>query len=442
LLILQIIPRNNYLSLKDVVDIINRKKICIIGLGYIGLPTAAMFATHGHSIIGVDVKQEVVDSLNKGKIIIEEPYLDIMVQAAVTSGNLRAQTRPEEADVFIISVPTPINSDKTADMSYVRLATESIVPYLREGNIVILESTSPPRTVEDLIVPILKNSELDIGTQLLVAHSPERVLPGRILIELVENNRIVGGINKASSDAVRDLYRTFVKGDIYITDATTAEMCKLMENTFRDVNIALANELALLCEKIGISVWDVIKYANKHPRVKLHIPGPGVGGHCLAVDPWFIVENQPELANLIRLSRETNDSMPGHVFERSKQILSDISGKKKVIILGATYKPNIDDIRESPVMELVELFERDASFEVLIFDPHIEENKFICKNLEEAVSGSHLIILGVNHDEFAKIDFGALKPLMVSANLFDTRNFLDRSVLKEAGFNSFLLGAK
>lgn len=423
------------------VTILNKRKICIIGLGYIGLPTAAMFATHGHSIIGVDVKQEIVDSLNKGKIIIEEPYLDIMVQAAVTSGNLIAQTRPEEADVFIISVPTPINSDKTADMSYVRLATESIVPYLKEGNIVILESTSPPRTVEDLIIPILNESGLEVGTQLLVAHSPERVLPGRILIELVENNRIVGGINKASCEAVRDLYSTFVKGEIYLTDATTAEMCKLMENTFRDVNIALANELALLCEEIGISVWDVIKYANKHPRVNLHIPGPGVGGHCLAVDPWFIVEKQPQLANIIKLSRITNDSMPKHVFERSKQILSNVAGKKKVIILGATYKPNIDDMRESPIMELVELFEQDSAFEVCIFDPHIHEHKLICKNLEEAVDGGHLIILGVNHSIFSKIDFAAIKPLMASANILDTRNYLDRSVLVEAGFSSYLLGA-
>lgn len=420
---------------------INKKKICIVGLGYIGLPTAAMFATHGHSIVGVDVKQDIIDSLNKGKITIEEPYLDIMVQAAVTSGNLRAQLSPEEAEVFIIAVPTPINPDKTADMSYVRNAAESIVPYLREGNIVILESTSPPRTVEDLMLPILMKSGLDIGKQLLVAHSPERVLPGKILIELVENNRIVGGINKASCEAVRELYRTFVKGEIYLTDATTAEMCKLMENTFRDVNIALANELAKLCEKVGINVWEVIKLANKHPRVNLHLPGPGVGGHCLAVDPWFIVEKQPQLANIIKLGRITNDSMPEHVFNRAKAILSDIPGKKKIIILGATYKPNIDDMRESPIMELVELFDKDAAYELCIFDPHISSHPLLGRNLEDAVSGGHLIILGVNHDIFAKIDFASLKPLMATANILDTRNYLDRTALAEAGFNSFLLGA-
>lgn len=419
----------------------NKKKICIIGLGYIGLPTAAMFATHGHTIVGVDVKKEVVESLNQGKIIIEEPYLDIMVQAAVTSGNLRAQLAPEEADVFIISVPTPINADKTADMTYVRKATESIVPYLREGNIVILESTSPPNTVNGLMIPILKDSGLEIGTQLLVAHSPERVLPGKILVELVENNRIVGGINTASSEAVRDLYKTFVKGEIYLTDATTAEMCKLMENTFRDVNIALANELAMLCEKMGINAWDVIKYSNKHPRVNLHQPGPGVGGHCLAVDPWFIVEKQPEVAQIIKLSRTTNDSMPHHVYNRSKEILSDISGKKKVTILGATYKPNIDDMRESPIMDLYHIFKQDSDFDVCIYDPHIASQDFVSTNLEEAVGGSHLIILGVNHDEFARIDFTKLQPLMAKANIFDTRNYLDRAVLTAAGFNSYLLGA-
>ncbi len=428
-------------SFEEVIIINNKKKICIIGLGYIGLPTAAMFATHGHTIVGVDVKKEVVDSLNQGKIIIEEPYLDIMVQAAVTSGNLRAQMTPEEADVFIISVPTPINADKTADMTYVQNATQSIVPYLKEGNIVILESTSPPNTVNGLMLPILKDSGLDIGTQLLVAHSPERVLPGKILVELVENNRIVGGINTASAEAVRDLYRTFVKGEIFLTDATTAEMCKLMENTFRDVNIALANELAKLCEKMGINAWDVIKYSNKHPRVNLHQPGPGVGGHCLAVDPWFIVEKEPELARIIKLSRMTNDSMPHHVYERSKSILSNVDGIKKVTILGCTYKPNIDDMRESPVMELVELFEKDASFEVNIYDPHVSSHKLLCSSLEDAIANSHLIILGVNHDEFARIDFAKLKPLMAEANILDTRNFYDRNSLKAAGFNSYLLGA-
>lgn len=412
-----------------------------MGLGYIGLPTAAMFATHGHKIVGVDINENIVEALNQGKIIIEEPYLDIMVQAAVTSGNLVAGTEPVEADVFIISVPTPINPDKTADMRYVESAAESIVPYLREGNVVVLESTSPPGTVENLLVPILEKSGLKAGSQLLVAHSPERVLPGKILIELVENNRIVGGINQVSSEAVRDLYRTFVKGEIFLTDATTAEMCKLMENTFRDVNIALANELAKLCERIGINAWEVIKLSNKHPRVNLHQPGPGVGGHCLAVDPWFIVEKQPDISKIIHLGRLTNDSMPGFVFKKSEQILSGVIGIKKVTILGVTYKPNIDDMRESPIMELVEHFEKDGGFTVNIVDPHIHSHKHLVKDLYKAAEGSHLLILGVNHDEFASIDFKKLHSVMALPNVLDTRNYLSEKAVTAAGLNYYLLGS-
>lgn len=418
-----------------------KKKICIIGIGYIGLPTAAMFATHGFEIVGVDINPNVVSELNKGKIIIEEPNLDKMVLDAVNSGNLRASTSPEEADVFILSVPTPINKDKTADMKYVSSAAESIVPYLREGNIVVLESTSPPRTVEDLIVPILKKSGLIIGEQVFVAHSPERVLPGRILIELVENDRIVGGINKVSSEAVRDLYKTFVKGEIFLTDATTAEMCKLMENTFRDVNIALANELAMLCESMGINAWDVIKLSNKHPRVNLHQPGPGVGGHCIAVDPWFIIEKNPEVSKIIHLSRTTNDNMPTYVYERSKKILSTIDGNKKVTVFGATYKPNVDDMRESPVIDLIALFEKDPQIKVNLTDPHIKSHPLLEKNLFEAAKGSSLVILGVNHAEFSNIDFAKLKSVMAAPNIFDTRNFWNKEELLALGFNYYLLGS-
>lgn len=404
------------------------------------MPTAAMFATHGYKIIGVDVNENVINALNRGEIIIEEPYLDVMVRAAVTSGNLVARTSPEEADVFFISVPTPINKDKTADMSYVRSATESIVPYLREGNIVVLESTSPPGTVNNLMVPILEKSGLKAGEQLLVAHSPERVLPGRILTELVENPRIIGGINQKSAEAVSDLYKAFVKGEIYLTDATTAEMCKLMENTFRDVNIALANELALLCEKLGINAWEVIKLSNKHPRVNIHQPGPGVGGHCLAVDPWFISEKFPETARIITLSRQTNDGMPEHVFERVCNILSGIPGKKKVTILGITYKPNVDDMRESPIIELVDLLDKNGGFAISIVDPHVKSFRYLEKDLYKAVSGSHLVILGVNHSSFSQLDFGRMQKEMAAPNILDTRNFWKKDMLSEMGFNYYLLG--
>ncbi len=418
-----------------------KKKICIIGIGYIGLPTAAMFATHGFEVIGVDINSDVVSELNKGKIIIEEPNLDTMVHEAVASGNLKAKTSPQEADVFILSVPTPINKDKTADMKYVVASAESIVPYLKEGNIVILESTSPPRTVEDLIVPILAKSGLKIGEEIFVAHSPERVLPGRILIELVENDRIVGGINRASSEAVRDLYKTFVEGEIFIADATTAEMCKLMENTFRDVNIALANELSMLCEAMGINAWDVIKLSNKHPRVNLHQPGPGVGGHCIAVDPWFIIEKCPEISRMIKTGRLINDGMPKHVFERSKKILSGIDGIKKVTVLGVTYKPNVDDMRESPIIELVELFANDPEIKVNLVDPHIGNHNLLERDLYEAATGSDLVLLGVNHSDFTDIDFSKLKSVMKTPNIFDTRNFWDKEELKALGFNYNLLGS-
>lgn len=418
----------------------DKKKICILGLGYIGLPTAAMFASHGFDIIGVDPNESIVNNLNQGKIIIEEPYLDTLVQSAVTSGKLTAFKAPEKADVFIIAVPTPIHKDNTADLSFVVSAAESIVPVLEEGNIVILESTSPPGTVEEVLVPILEKSGLKCGEQLLVAHSPERVLPGKILIELVENNRIVGGVNKASAEAVRDLYKTFVKGDIYLTDSTTAEMCKLMENTFRDVNIALANELAKLCENIGINVWEVITLANKHPRVNILSPGPGVGGHCLAVDPWFIVEKFPDLANIIELSRTTNDSMPYYLREKICGMLSDIEGERIVTILGVTYKPDVDDIRESPVMELVHLL-KGRGITVRIHDPHAKLCKDRTDDLYEAATGSHIIVLGVNHKEFAKVDFARLAKVMARPDVLDTRNYWDGSEVRRSGLNYHLLGS-
>lgn len=415
------------------------KKICIIGLGYIGLPTAAMFATHGFDILGVDVNPKVVDELNQGRIIIEEPYLDIMVQAAVTSGKLTARSKPDYADVFIIAVPTPINEDKTADMTYVKSAAESIVTYLREGNIVVLESTSPPGTVNELLVPILEKSGLKCGGQILVAHCPERVLPGRILIELVENNRIIGGINKVSAEAVKELYKTFVRGNIYITDSTTAEMCKLMENTFRDVNIALANELAMLCERMGINAWEVIELANKHPRVNLHTPGPGVGGHCLAVDPWFIVEKFPETARIIELSRKINDGMPHYVKNKIMNLTSDVDGKRIVTILGITYKADVDDVRESPVIELISMLKKD-NVEVRVVDPFVESFDGKFDNVYEACEGAHLVVLGVNHKQFEKIDFNKVSKVMAKPQVLDTRNFWNEKQVCEAGLIYNLLG--
>lgn len=417
-----------------------KKKICIIGLGYIGLPTAVMFATHGHKIVGVDLNDNIISTLNNARSTIKEPYLDILVQAAVKSGNLVAQKVPEESDVFIIAVPTPVKPDKTADMSFVVAAAKTIVPHVREGNMVILESTSPPGTVHEVLVPILAESGLEIGEQLMVAHSPERVLPGRILIELVENNRIIGGVNRKSAEAVKDLYKTFVNGEIYLTDVTTAEMCKIVENTYRDVNIALANELAVICEKTGISAWEVIRLSNKHPRVNIHQPGPGVGGHCLAVDPWFIVQRYPKETNIISLARRTNDAMPEYLANKIDHILRDISGKKKITVFGVTYKPDIDDIRESPIVYLIELLRQRADYDIGIFDPYVKSGAYKTEDLHSAAGGSDLILLGVNHKEFASVDFRSVALVMRHKNMLDTRNFLNGAELEQLGFRYFLLG--
>ncbi|GMQ63091.1 nucleotide sugar dehydrogenase [Vallitalea maricola] len=416
-----------------------KEKICVLGLGYIGLPTAAMFASNGFDIIGVDVNEKVVNALNKGEIIIEEPYLDVMVRDVVVSGKLKASVKPEVSDVYIIAVPTPINEDKTADMSYVISATRSIVPLVKKGDIIILESTSPPKTVEDIIVPILKESSLDVEEDLYIAHSPERVIPGKILFELVENNRIVGGIDEESALKVKKLYQSFVKGEIYTTNATTAEMCKLTENTFRDVNIALANELAMICEQMNINVWDVIKFSNKHPRVNLHQPGPGVGGHCIAVDPWFIVEKFPETAKMITLSRNINDSMPEYVFNKSRKILGTLKDKK-VTILGITYKPDVDDMRESPIIELIELLEEVSGIAISIHDPYVQDFKYLEKDIYTACKDSDLVILGVNHKLFSDANMDRIYKDMKQANILDTRNFFDEKILEEIGFNYNLLG--
>ena len=415
-------------------------KICVIGLGYIGLPTAAMFASSGHTVVGFDVNKKVIEALNQGKVIIEEPYLEEMVEKAVKQGNLRASDKPEEADAFIICVPTPILPDKSPDLSYVESGVKVIIPYLKKGNIVILESTSPPGTTRDFMGSILKESGFDPEEDLYIAYCPERVLPGKILKELRENSRVVGGINEKSAEVVKNLYKSFVEGEIYTSDATTAEMCKLMENTYRDVNIALANELAMLCEKMGVNAWDVIRFANKHPRVNLHMPGPGVGGHCIAVDPWFIVSNQPETAKIINLARNTNDGMPHYVFEKIKNLTSDVDGVRKVCILGVTYKPDVDDMRESPIIELIHLLKEDKIFETVVVDSHVDYEGSKDRNLYDAAEGAHLVVLAVNHNEFKNVDFGRIKNAMKCPRVLDTRNFWDASIVEKEGLEYHLLG--
>lgn len=415
-----------------------KAKLCVVGLGYIGLPTSAMFASHGHEVIGVDVNKNVVEALNQGRIIIEEPDLGELVKEVVESGKLKAQLTPCEADAFLISVPTPITEEKKADMKYVELATRSIAPYIRKGNIVILESTSPTGTTEELMLPILEEGGLKAGVDFYLGHSPERVLPGQILFELVNNNRIIGGINKKSAEAIRDLYASFVKGEMLLTTATTAEMCKMMENTFRDVNIALANELAKICENIGINAWEVISLCNKHPRVNIHQPGPGVGGHCLAVDPYFIVEKDPETARIIELSRETNCAMPRHVFKRVDNILKG-KANKKITVLGITYKPNIDDMRESPIVEMMDIFE-EHGYKVSAVDPYVESFKQKEVDMVEACKNSDMVILAVNHDAFKNLPLKDMAKVMRERHFFDTRNFVSFEEANAAGFKYSLLG--
>ena len=413
-------------------------KICVIGLGYIGLPTAAMFARAGMDVLGVDRNRVITDALNEGRIVIEEDGLAELIRSVVQSGKLRAAGYPQEASAFIIAVPTPLDKNKRADMSCVEAATRSVVPCLRPGNIVILESTSPVGTVDELMKPILEKSGLQAGVDFFLGHSPERVIPGSILRELVCNDRIAGGVNRASAEKISHLYRTFVQGEIYETDARTAELCKLSENTYRDVNIAFANELAKICEDQGIDVWNLIRLCNRHPRVNIHQPGPGVGGHCIAVDPWFIVEKSPQEARIIRLSREINDGMPSYVADKISEILKDVQDPS-VGILGITYKPDVDDVRESPILYLMDLLKQQA-VDVVCFDPHAEGRPGSADDVIEAAQDRDLLVIGVNHQAFQSLDYQALAGVMRRPNLLDTRNCIDAQAAARAGFTIHYLG--
>ncbi|MDQ6600382.1 nucleotide sugar dehydrogenase [Bacillus salipaludis] len=396
-------------------------KICTIGLGYIGLPTSIMFAKHNVNVVGVDVKQEVIDSLNNGKIHIEEPGLQEALEEVIEKGTFKASIQPEKANAFIISVPTPNYDDKfkSCDLTYVISAVKSVLPYVEKGNVIIVESTIGPRSMDDVIKPLVEEAGFVVGKDIYLVHCPERVLPGQILHELIYNNRIVGGITPECTEAGAMVYSTFVKGEIIKTNAKTAEMSKLMENTFRDVNIALANELAMVCNELEINALDVINMANKHPRVNLHTPGPGVGGHCLAVDPYFIVAKAPETANLINLSRSINTSMPHYVVENVNKLMKNVDGKV-VTVFGLTYKGNVDDIRESPAMEILEMLKEQNHFEVRAYDPHVQLN-WVINDIAAAVNESDLIVVLSDHDEFKVIEEHKLVN-MKNKRIFDTKN--------------------
>jgi UDP-N-acetyl-D-mannosaminuronic acid dehydrogenase len=414
------------------------KKICVIGLGYIGLPTACVLANHGFKVVGVDINNEIILKLANGEPHIKEPGLRTLVESAIKSGNLITKNVPEEADAFIIAAPTPITKDKRADLSYVKSAAESIVPYLKKGNLVILESTSPPGTTEHFLSPILAKSNLKIGEDLFVAYCPERVLPGKILKELIGNDRVIGGITLESGLKAKEIYLSFIEGNIYLTDATTAEMVKLMENTYRDVNIALANELAGLCEDLGVNAWEVIELANKHPRVNLHKPGPGVGGHCIPVDPWFIVEKFPEKAKLIKQSREINDHQPHNVFEIICSMTKDIPNPK-VAVLGVSFKGNVDDARESPAIELIRLLKKN-NFIVAAHDPYVENFECELVSLEEAFKGADLAVVLADHDDYKRLNLRELGMLMRHKKILDTKHVLNEGLILAEGFIYRLIG--
>ncbi len=396
-------------------------KICIIGQGYIGLPTAALFAKNGCNVLGVDIDEEIVNNLNKGKIHIEEPGIGDIIKKAVEKNVYHASMNPEKSDVFIITVPTPyIKENYSCDLSYVIAACNEILDYVEKGNTIIVESTIAPMSTDNIIKPMFEDKGFIIGEDIYLAHCPERVLPGQIINELINNDRIVGGITPLCSDKAAEVYSIFVKGNIMKTEAKTAELSKCMENTFRDVNIALANELAKISAEIGVNALDVIKLANKHPRVNIHSPGPGVGGHCLAIDPYFIYALAPDTAKIIKLARDTNKSMPSFVSEYVEKIL-DTEKDAKIAILGVSYKGNTGDTRESPAFEIINFLKN--KYTLSIHDPHVENDNF--ESFEEATKDASLCLILSDHDQFKNLDYDYIFKNMKNPIIFDTKNIIE-----------------
>ncbi|MDA7692779.1 UDP-N-acetyl-D-mannosamine dehydrogenase [Alphaproteobacteria bacterium] len=410
--------------------------VSIIGLGYIGLPTAAVLASKDIKVVGVDVSQYVVDKINQGKIHIIEPGLDALVREAVQKNHLKAVINPEKADIFMIAVPTPFKGNHEPDLSYIRLAAKAIAPVLEKGNLVILESTSPVGATEKMM-RWMREERLDLSfpefgnnnfiADIAVAHCPERVLPGQVVRELIENDRIIGGVTDYCAKQAKDLYKIFVDADCLLTDCRTAELSKLVENSFRDVNIAFANELSLICDKLGINVWKLIELANHHPRVNILQPGPGVGGHCIAVDPWFIVDSAPDEAKLIRTARLVNDNKPNFVLGKIDKAVKAIGKNKsdlKIACLGLSFKPDIDDLRESPALSIARKIGLMGFSELFLVEPNISSipdklkgESISITSADKAIKAADIVVLLVDHTPFKKMDLEVLS----GKQIVDTR---------------------
>ena len=411
------------------------EKVCVIGLGYVGLPTAASLARRGVSVLGVDVNEKTVALINKGHVHIVEPDLDILVSGAVATGKLAAATRPEPADAFIIAVPTPLTGEHRPDLSHLRAAAQELAPVLKAGDLIVIESTSPVGTTEavaewlagwrpDLAFPHRQDDAAGVD----IAYSPERVLPGRVITELVRNDRVIGGLNRRSAERAAELYRIFVDGHCHLTSARTAELVKLAENSYRDVNIAFANELSVVCEGLGVDVWEAVDLANRHPRVGILRPGPGVGGHCIAVDPWFIVDSAPDDTPLIEAARQVNEAMPRHVVNAVLKAAAGME-RPRVACLGLAYKADIDDLRMSPAVRVVEALAKEIAgqgdAEVMVVEPHIKALPDALAGipglalvpLDEAIEGADIVVLLADHRPFKALD----RTLLDGKVVIDTR---------------------
>lgn len=416
----------------------SKKTVSVFGLGFMGLPSALLMAKSGHKVFGYDISEEVIESLDSEKLLFEEKGLEELFTEVKKGGSFTPLARPQKADVFIIAVPTPLDtSGRRAELGCVKQAAGEVSKLLGRGGLVILESTVPPSTTRSVVLPILEESSLSCGRDFHLVYAPERAVPGNTLYEITHNNRVIGGYDKKSAEKAAELYSSFCKGELSVTDLETAETIKLMENTYRDINIAMANEFALIADQNGINIWQAIELANKHPRVNILKPGPGVGGHCIAIDPWFLTEKEGK-SGIIALARTINDAMPHNVLKTVKEMLKGV--KSPVIAaLGAAYKADVDDTRMSPAVKFIKLAE-EAGFTIKTHDPHVKSFKYPLYPLNEAVTGADILVLLTDHFFYKSLDPAHIAPQMRTPCLLDTRNALPHNLWERHGFKVRLLG--